>query len=77
MKLPYLTTELMESRLKFFSPQNRSGASQQNSVSALSCATEEDGNLSKSLNKQPIKTQNGPWFDKKLFTPTSERKHFF
>lgn len=38
-----LITELMESRLKFFRPQNRSAASQQNCVSASSWSTEVDG----------------------------------
>lgn len=40
-----LTSLLMESRVKFWSPQNMSGASQQNSVAAFSQTKQVDGDL--------------------------------
>lgn len=41
----------MKSRVKFFSPENSSGALQLNSVASFSYTTEEDGGSNKRTNK--------------------------
>ena len=54
----------MESLVKFHSPKNISGASQQNSIAAFSWRTEVDGDLFWNVKKQPKNTQyakNGPF----------------
>ena len=57
-----LTPMLMESRVKFCSPKNTSGASQPNSVAAFSSTTEVHGNLFENI-KVAIR-KNGPPPDK-------------
>ena len=53
---------LRESQVKFHSPQNISGASQQNNIAAFSLTTEVDGDLFQEVKKTTgKKSQNIKW----------------
>ena len=53
---------LIESQVKFHSPQNISGASRQNNIAAFSLTTEVDGDLFQEVKKTTgKKSQNIKW----------------